>query len=181
MFSRLRVAPPAVLEQCDYVSMSTTSQREYFLTKIYRHKPSAISLLTFVRCTERIAWQFSPLMHRGAMRRVRGEEFSRGKEKKESRPNGLLDSNNATRFEHYAFSPRVFLRKHRPWCGAHEVCLRRGSCVRVRQGEPKQKARGDCLGLVLAPPAGLEPATPWLTVRCSTDWAKEEYTLRLTL
>ena len=28
---------------------------------------------------------------------------------------------------------------------------------------------------LLAPPAGLEPATPWLTVRCSTDWAKEEY------
>ena len=27
----------------------------------------------------------------------------------------------------------------------------------------------------LAPPAGLEPATTWLTVRCSTDWAKEEY------
>ena len=28
---------------------------------------------------------------------------------------------------------------------------------------------------VLAPPVGLEPTTPWLTVRCSTDWAKEEY------
>ena len=27
----------------------------------------------------------------------------------------------------------------------------------------------------LAPPVGLEPTTPWLTVRCSTDWAKEEY------
>ena len=26
----------------------------------------------------------------------------------------------------------------------------------------------------LAPPVGLEPTTPWLTVRCSTDWAKEE-------
>ena len=26
----------------------------------------------------------------------------------------------------------------------------------------------------LAPPAGLEPATTWLTVRCSTDWAKED-------
>ena len=27
----------------------------------------------------------------------------------------------------------------------------------------------------MAPPTGLEPVTPWLTVRCSTDWAKEEY------
>ena len=27
----------------------------------------------------------------------------------------------------------------------------------------------------LAPPTGLEPVTPWLTVRCSTDWATEEY------
>ena len=29
----------------------------------------------------------------------------------------------------------------------------------------------------LAPPAGLEPATSWLTVMRSTDWAKEEYVL----
>ena len=28
---------------------------------------------------------------------------------------------------------------------------------------------------LLAPPVGLEPTTPWLTVMCSTDWAKEEY------
>ena len=27
----------------------------------------------------------------------------------------------------------------------------------------------------MAPPAGLEPATTWLTVRCSANWAKEEY------
>ena len=27
----------------------------------------------------------------------------------------------------------------------------------------------------MAPPAGLEPATSWLTVMRSTDWAKEEY------
>ena len=27
----------------------------------------------------------------------------------------------------------------------------------------------------MAPLVGLEPTTPWLTVRCSTDWAKEEY------
>ena len=31
------------------------------------------------------------------------------------------------------------------------------------------------LGFFLAPPVGLEPTTPWLTVMCSTDWAKEEY------
>ena len=28
--------------------------------------------------------------------------------------------------------------------------------------------------LILAPPVGLEPTTAGLTVRCSTDWAKEE-------
>ena len=27
----------------------------------------------------------------------------------------------------------------------------------------------------VAPPAGLEPATPRLTAACSTDWAKEAY------
>ena len=31
--------------------------------------------------------------------------------------------------------------------------------------------------LFVAPPTGLEPVTPWLTVRCSTDWAMEEYVL----
>ena len=31
------------------------------------------------------------------------------------------------------------------------------------------------LFFLLAPPAGLEPATSWLTVMRSTDWAKEEY------
>ena len=30
----------------------------------------------------------------------------------------------------------------------------------------------------LAPLVGLEPTTPWLTVRCSTDWAKEEYSAK---
>ena len=29
----------------------------------------------------------------------------------------------------------------------------------------------------MAPPTGLEPVTPWLTVRCSTDWAMEECVL----
>ena len=32
----------------------------------------------------------------------------------------------------------------------------------------------------LAPPAGLEPATSWLTVMRSTDWAKEEYLWQIT-
>ena len=27
----------------------------------------------------------------------------------------------------------------------------------------------------MAPPTGLEPVTSWLTVKRSTDWAKEEY------
>ena len=33
----------------------------------------------------------------------------------------------------------------------------------------------------MAPPTGLEPVTPWLTVRCSTDWAKEEYKIKQTI
>ena len=33
----------------------------------------------------------------------------------------------------------------------------------------------------MAPPAGLEPATSWLTVMRSTDWAKEEYKIRRRL
>ena len=36
-------------------------------------------------------------------------------------------------------------------------------------------------GFCLAPPTGLEPVTPWLTVRCSTDWAKEEYVSMLSI
>ena len=39
--------------------------------------------------------------------------------------------------------------------------------------KPKQKPP-DWVVFVLAPPAGLEPATSWLTVMRSTDWAKEE-------
>ena len=37
----------------------------------------------------------------------------------------------------------------------------------------KSTCRSKCF--FLAPPAGLEPATSWLTVMRSTDWAKEEY------
>ena len=54
---------------------------------------------------------------------------------------------------------------------------RAGWSVRVQEGEPTKKARRLAC-FPLAPPAGLEPATPWLTVRCSTDWAKEEYFVR---
>ena len=36
------------------------------------------------------------------------------------------------------------------------------------------------MSFVLAPPAGLEPATSWLTVMRSTDWAKEEYRVLYT-
>ena len=39
-------------------------------------------------------------------------------------------------------------------------------CVRVQNCCP-----------IMAPPTGLEPVTPWLTVRCSTDWAMEDYWL----
>ena len=38
-----------------------------------------------------------------------------------------------------------------------------------------KKALANCKCFFLAPPAGLEPATSWLTVMRSTDWAKEEY------
>ena len=38
----------------------------------------------------------------------------------------------------------------------------------------KKPHRTNPWGLV-APPTGLEPVTPWLTVRCSTDWAMEDY------
>ena len=47
--------------------------------------------------------------------------------------------------------------------------------VRRHMKETKKKPRNESLVSFLAPPAGLEPATIWLTVRCSTDWAKEEY------
>ena len=43
----------------------------------------------------------------------------------------------------------------------------------------KTKRHTEVYLFVLAPPVGLEPTTPWLTVRCSTDWAKEEYGIRM--
>ena len=50
----------------------------------------------------------------------------------------------------------------RKFCPLSAPFGRAGWSVRVQQREKaKQKTRGDCLGLfVLAPPAGLEPATP---------------------
>ena len=38
-----------------------------------------------------------------------------------------------------------------------------------------KKALANCKCFFLAPPAGLEPATSWLTVMRSANWAKEEY------
>ena len=39
----------------------------------------------------------------------------------------------------------------------------------------QQKTKKHLISQVLfTPPTGLEPVTPWLTVRCSTDWAMEE-------
>ena len=43
-------------------------------------------------------------------------------------------------------------------------------CLTAKMKKPRFEERG-----FLAPPAGLEPATSWLTVMRSTDWAKEEY------
>ena len=46
------------------------------------------------------------------------------------------------------------------------------TCQSFGLDRKKQVSR---LAFFLAPPVGLEPTTPWLTVMCSTDWAKEEY------
>ena len=68
-------------------------------------------------------------------------------------------------------------------CGKICPCASRASLSHRRlaqlfghSGEKSQrKNHAFGRGFPLAPPAGLEPATTWLTVRCSTDWAKEEY------
>ena len=52
---------------------------------------------------------------------------------------------------------------------ADKVCGRSNPTRKTKKNTP------DWVCSFLAPPAGLEPATTWLTVRCSTDWAKEEY------
>ena len=39
----------------------------------------------------------------------------------------------------------------------------------------KKAPKLNVLGFNLAPPAGLEPATSWLTVMRSANWAIEEY------
>ena len=44
-----------------------------------------------------------------------------------------------------------------------------------------EKSTCFCKCFFLAPPTGLEPVTPWLTVRCSTDWAKEDYKIKQTI
>ena len=45
----------------------------------------------------------------------------------------------------------------------------------VKNAKKKRQFSLESCRFFLAPPVGLEPTTPWLTVRCSTDWAKEEY------
>ena len=47
--------------------------------------------------------------------------------------------------------------------------------ITEKQKKEKKKQTADAICFFLAPPAGLEPATSWLTVMRSTDWAKEEY------
>ena len=67
-----------------------------------------------------------------------------------------------------------------PFCKRRKRCVSTIPPVGSRQKEKRNKApRGFCLeAFCLAPPVGLEPTTPWLTVRCSTDWAKEEYKIK---
>ena len=67
------------------------------------------------------------------------------------------------------------------------ISCRRHTSRAKRTSLPKEASRSACgthrwkkpnaiaLGFFLAPPTGLEPVTPWLTVRCSTDWAMEDY------
>ena len=66
-----------------------------------------------------------------------------------------------------------------PRAAAHFTCrshISRTKCIsQIPQGiyfVEKSTCFRKCF--FLAPPTGLEPVTPWLTVRCSTDWAKEE-------
>ena len=47
-------------------------------------------------------------------------------------------------------------------------------CTGARIADKAKTPAHFCAGVWLAPPTGLEPVTPWLTVRCSTDWAMEE-------
>ena len=65
----------------------------------------------------------------------------------------------------------------RIWC--LPLCARRRITFRLRNTSLK-KPNAIALGFFVAPPAGLEPATSWLTVMRSTDWAKEEYEFLLT-
>ena len=58
------------------------------------------------------------------------------------------------------------------------ILLQKKSLVLANWTNEKQEKALKTLGFQgfrVAPPVGLEPTTPWLTVRCSTDWAKEEY------
>ena len=65
---------------------------------------------------------------------------------------------------------------HAPQRISHAKRISRTKCIsQIPQGIYfVEKSTCDCKCFFLAPPAGLEPATTWLTVRCSTYWAKEE-------
>ena len=67
---------------------------------------------------------------------------------------------------------------HRQCRNTRIVAALRNQALRVwalRGSQAKEKPEAFASGFRLAPPAGLEPATTWLTVRCSANWAKEEY------
>ena len=53
----------------------------------------------------------------------------------------------------------------------------RGRCLNRLTNGP-QKPRVVALGQLLVHHQGLEPGTPWLRVRCSTNWANGAYTLK---
>ena len=78
---------------------------------------------------------------------------------KESRPIGLLDSNNATNFELPMASlvARISDEILAPVASQSDA---QGGAERGQRGKRKKKSRPIGLLSFLAPPAGLEPATP---------------------
>ena len=77
------------------------------------------------------------------------------------------------------------------YCDVFRITCRRHTSRAKRTSLPEDTSRSACgthrwkkpvtfvTGFFLAPRAGLEPATSWLTVMRSTDWANEEYFIRL--
>ena len=87
----------------------------------------------------------------------------------------LLGSNHATLFR-YA-QRRVCFLFYKKANVAQRNMLRNHDVLSVQAKQKKKTKESNRLVTLfcLAPPAGLEPATSWLTVMRSTDWAKEEY------